>query len=157
MLRNLVAGATIAATLAAPVQAQEFRFTIPVQVSKLPGYVKTLSVTCEIGNGDSDRLVPAAKATSAPQAVDPTGSFNGEVTVTVAALGSPLQNAARPMYRCRIFFTAIDPTTRTTFDYFRSEDTSLMQPAPTWSTVKTFSTAATPAPALEARGQLPRP
>lgn len=156
MLLNLVAG-TIAATLATPVQAQEFRFTIPVQVSKLPGYVKTLSVTCEIGNGDSDRLNAVAKATSAPQAVDPTGSFNGEVTVTVSAFGSPLQNAARPMYRCRMFFTAIDPTTRTTFDYFRSEDTSLMQPAPWSATVKTFSTAAAPAPVLETRGQLPRP
>jgi hypothetical protein len=89
--------------------------------------------------------------------VDPTGSFNGDVTVTVSAFGSPLQGAARPTYRCRIFFTAIDPTTRTTFDYFRSEDPSLKQPAPFSSTVKTFSTAAAPAPVLEARGYLPSP
>jgi hypothetical protein len=130
-----------------PARAQDFRFTVPVQVNKLPSNVKTHTVTCE--SGIRARSV-SGRGSSAPQMIDATGAFNGDVTVTFNTPGWELKTATNPVYVRRVYFTAVDPVTRATFDYFRWDDVTAGAAPP-----RSFPTATGTTPVLVASGPIP--
>lgn len=146
---GVLAGA-ISGTVATPARAQDFRFTVPVQVSKVPPNVKSLTVTCESGTRDrTHRFFVTGKGISTPQLIDATGAFSGDVAVAFNTPGWDLKAAVNPEYVCRIYFTAVDPITRATFDYWRWDDvTAVAGP-------RTFPTAAGITPVLQAAGAMP--
>jgi hypothetical protein len=155
VLSAIIALTTLGTTFASTAHAQDYKFTVPVEVSKAATNVRTFTVFCDVGDDGMGQLRSEGRGASAPQALDASGSFTGEVTV---AITTPWDRhlVAHPMYRCRIYLTAIDPQTKTTLDYFRDE-------SPLWNAAaagvvqrpRSFPTASPPV--LEAKGPLPRP
>jgi hypothetical protein len=150
-LRTLIASTALASAIAAPARAQDFVITLPVQVTKLPPNVKSLSVYCEVGAAGAmgPAIVTVGKGTSAPQAIGPSAAWSGDVTVPVNALAGR-DRAQATRYHCWLYFTAPDPARNTSVDYFRWDDPTLGNNPP-----RPFATAAGAALVLEATGTVP--
>jgi hypothetical protein len=120
IIRTIVMGTALAGAIATPALAQDFRFTVPVQVSHVPPNVKSLSVLCEAGtpSGTGAGFLVKATATSAPQPVN-GGAFSGEFAVSVSAGTWEWQMAKSVEYNCYVIFQATDQVSGATFDYFR--------------------------------------
>src|SRR5450830_1153956 len=101
IIRTIVMGTALAGAMATPALAQDFRFTVPVSVTKVPPNVKSLSVLCEAvqGAGPGAAFLVKASGTSAPQPVT-AGAFSGEFNVSVSAGTWEWQMAMRVQYNC---------------------------------------------------------
>jgi hypothetical protein len=160
IIRSFVMGTALAGAFATPVLAQDFRFTVPVQVSHVPPNVKSLSVLCETGpNSPGNPFRVLAQGTSAPQPVN-GGAFSGEFVVSVNAGTWEWRQEMQAWYKCYVLFQATDPVSGTAFEYFRPSPPPVQlssgQLGPTVPPAHLFPLAATPPSVYMVQGQIPR-
>jgi hypothetical protein len=125
--------------------AQDFAITVPVQFSKLPTNVKTFAVSCEVTAPGPSLM---GKGTSGAQSVPAGGAFSGELKVAVT-VNAGKDRTKVDAYRCWLWFTAADPASGASVDYFRWDDPTLGLNPP-----RQFPTDRTAPLAVELRGAI---
>jgi hypothetical protein len=162
IIRTIVMGTALAGAIATPALAQDFRFTVPVQVSKVPPNVKSLSVMCEAGQngGPGIGFVVKATGTSALQQMN-AGAFSGDVNVSVSAGTWEWQLVSQVRYECYVIFQATDAVSGVAFEYFRPVSNPPSQgggaQAPTVPPAHMFPLATPPASVVMVSGVIPKP
>jgi len=161
IMRTMVMGTALAGAMAPPALAQDFRFTVPVQVSKLPPNVKSLSVICGVGHdgGPGIGYMQKVTGTSAPQPVS-AGAFSGEFNVSVSAGTWDWRVVERVTYKCYVAFQATDAVSGAAFEYYGLPSNPPSQGGNAASNAQpahSFPVAATPPSVLMVSGGVPRP
>jgi hypothetical protein len=123
--RGFIIAALVALLAPMSASAQDFAISVPVQFSKLPTNVKTYAVSCEVtAPGPMRAQETMGKGTSGAQSVPAGGAFNGELKVAVT-VNAGKDRTKVDAYHCWLWFTAADPASGASVDYFRWDDPTL--------------------------------
>jgi hypothetical protein len=130
--QSFAVAALVAVLAPVPAFAQDFDIIVPVQFSKLPSNVKTMTLKCQVIAPASVRTLEEiiGTGTFGPSPAPADGTLQGAIGVSVIADPGKDRTKANK-YHCWIWFTAVDLTSRANVDYFRPDDPTGMKQFPT--------------------------
>jgi len=139
MTRRIAVLLTLLAVAAAPTEAraQDFIVTVPIQATKLPAYVTTYTIICNIGivNQAQGTDMGIGAGVLSDQPIAPGGTLVTEVRVPVTVRAGT-DRAQANTYACSMSFAGTDPVTKAPRMFFRSDPN-----APRGAQIPTFPTA----------------